>query len=107
MDNFYDHICNKAKSGIPYIEATQLMLWMFLTVGYIPEKFRELELNKVNLAVLFAKLSVNGKINIDKTDNVSIDDITHPKHWENLIDKLLLRNVTLDKTFPDRFGRYV
>ena len=107
MDDFYEHICKKATCGIPYAEASQFMLWLFLTLGFIPKEFRELELSKVNLAILFAKLSINGKIIIGQTDNVCVADIARPEHWENLVNKLLQRKITLDETFPDRFGRYV
>lgn len=107
MDDFYEHIYQKAKYGIPYVEAVQLMLWMFVTTGYIPNKFRELELSKANLAILFAKLSINEKIIIGQADNVCAADIALPEYWEDLVERLLQRKIALDETFPERFGRYV
>lgn len=107
MDNFYGNICRKATNRIPYDEAVQLMLWMFLTLGYIPKQFQGLELSKADLAILFSKLSGNGKIIIGQADNVRVDEIARPEHWKNLVERLLQRAITLDETFPQRFGCYV
>jgi hypothetical protein len=107
MDDFYEHINRKAKYGIPYVEAVQLMLWMFLTIGYIPKEFQKLELSKSNFAILFAKLSTNGKIIIGLGDNVCTADIARPEYWEDLVERLLQRKITLDETFPGRFSRYM
>lgn len=106
MDDFYEHIFRKANSGIPYVEAVQLMLWMFLTTGFLPKEFQMLELSKANLAALFAKLSINGKIIIGQAGNVCAAEIACPEHWKDLVEGLLQRKITLDETFPARFGRY-
>lgn len=107
MQDFYDHISRKAVNGIPYGEACQLMLWIYFTLHYLPKEFQKLELTRANLALLFSKLSANGKIMISQRDEVSISDINLPQHWEHLVDMLLDRKMALDETFPGRFGRYV
>lgn len=107
MDDFYEHICKKSPNGIPYSEAVQLLLWTFLTVGYIPKEFQQLPLNKSHLAMLFSRLSVNGKIITGVSDKAYAAEITHPEHWENLVESLLQRKVTLDESFLGRFDRYV
>lgn len=107
MDNFYEHISRKATNGIRYKEAVQLMLWMFLTLGYIPKEFQELELNKASLAILFSKLRGNGKTIAGQADNVCVDEIARPEPWGNVMEKLLQRTMTLDETFPQRVGSYV
>jgi hypothetical protein len=106
VQNFYDHVSRKAAQGIPYEEACQLMLWIYCTLHYLPKEFQKLELTRANLALLFSKLSANGKIMINQRDDVSLSDTTRPQHWENLVDKLLDRKIVLDETFPERFGRY-
>lgn len=107
MEKFYEHLCKKNPNGIPYAEARQLMLWMFLTISYLPQEFRELELSKVNLANLFKNLSINKKIIISQTDKVCFSDIANQEHWESLVDLLLQKAITLDESFPVRFVRYV
>jgi hypothetical protein len=107
MDDFYEHISRNSTHGIPYPEAVQLLLWTFLTVGHIPKQFQKLRLSKVNLAILFSKLSMNGKIIIDPADNVSVADISRPEHWENLVEASLQRKITLDETFLSRISHYL
>ncbi len=107
MDDFYEHIYRKAEYGVPYAEAVQLMLWIFLTTSFLPEQFQKLELSKANLATLFSKLSLNGKVIIGQADNVCAAEVARPEHWDDLVEGLLQQKIPLDETFPDRFGRYV
>ena len=109
MDDLCEHMSRKSTHGIPYAEAVQFLLWTFFFVNHIPKEFQELKLGKVNLAILFSKLSINGKIVVGPTDNVCVAEISRPQHWEDLVENLLQRNgkVTLDETFPHRIGRYV
>jgi len=107
MDDLYEHICKKATHGIPYVDAVQFMLWTFITLEFIPKEFRVLELSKVNLAILFAALAAKRKVIVSPTDNLSVDDLVRPDHWEKLVDDLLLRKIALDESFPPRFKLYI
>lgn len=112
MEKFFEHICNKSKSGIPYSEAVQLMLWIYCILDFLPDEFRSLKLTRQELAKLFARLSIIGKVFIDPETDASEaanlrGKIIHDGHWDGLVKKLLLGQISLDDSFRKRASTYV
>lgn len=112
MDVLLDHIANKSPGGIPYPEAVQLMLWLYVTLDILPKEFRGLALTRQQLALLFSKLTANGLILLDDAGvssgvGVALSDPTRPEHWEQLAECLIRGKINLDDSFFQRAHRYV
>jgi hypothetical protein len=112
VEKFFEHICNKSKSGIPYSEAVQLMLWIYCILDFLPDEFRALKLTREELAKLFSRLSTVGKVFIEPETDISKagilrGEIIHKEHWDSLVKKLLLGQISLDDSFRKRANFYV
>ena len=108
MEQLYDHIVAKSSDGIRYSEAIQLMLCLYCTLDILPKEFRKLNLSKVELAQLFSKLAVNGKILPEEgATNPPCAELFQTDYWEDLTRKLLQGQIALDPSFLERASQYV
>lgn len=112
MEKLFEHINAKSSSGIPYSDAVQLMLCIYCTLDVLPKEFHTIKLTRQELANLFSKLSAVGKIVLGpKTDTAEVgtlsDKIIRQDHWDGLIKKLLLGQLSLDDSFLSRVAIYV
>jgi hypothetical protein len=112
MDVLLDHIANKSPGGIPYPEAVQLMLLLYVTLDILPRELRGLALTREQLALLFSKLTAKGLILLDDAGvssdvGVALSDPTRPEHWEQLAKCFIRGDITLDDSFYERAHQYV
>ena len=112
VDILLDHVAKKSPRGIPYSEAVQLMLLLYVAVDVLPEELRGLVLTKQSLAMVFSQLAVRGLVLFDGTTvrgdvGSACGGPDRPEHWEELAERLLRGKVSLDDTFLKRVSRYV
>jgi hypothetical protein len=110
MEKLFEHLCAKNPGRIPYSEAIQLMLWTYCFLDLLPPHLRGIELSRENLTILFAKLSVAGKVEepsgSDSQNGLKLQ-FTHKNHWDELVTKFLRGDIELDRSFTDRAKSYV
>jgi len=107
MDKTFNHIRKKSENGIPYSDAVLVMLAIFCTHDVLPNECRGENLGRKELAIIFSKLSMAGKIIVGADENVQRSDIMNPEHWNNVIIALLRKKINLDKAFWERIALYV
>jgi hypothetical protein len=112
MDLLFDHIAKKSPRGIPYSEAVQLMLLLYVTLDVLPEELRRLPLTRQRLAKVFSQLTVSKLVLFDPADTSCDGGPTHSdparqEHWEDLAERLMRGKITLQDSFYERASEYV
>ena len=103
MHPLYEHLKKKNPYGIPYLDAAQLLLWAYCTLGILPTELRGEGLGRQELVQVFRKLTEDGVI----IDPPPLEVGPARDMWEGVLDSLLDGRVHLDPTFPARIGGYV
>ena len=108
----FEHITNKNPGGIPFEEAKQLFLWLYCTLGILPEPIRHDKIGKKELTETFSSLAAQGKLlglpRIVAQANVApFNDPSDQAYWERLVNELLHNEITLDSSFESRCSQFV
>lgn len=97
------HIMEKNPDGIPSEDAKQIFFSLYITLGILPERFRQLKLGRAELAQVFATLAAEGKITSDAEPGESVDNFKDEAYWRNLVDLFLLKKETFDDSLYHRW----
>jgi hypothetical protein len=107
MDALYNHIVKTCERGIPFSEATRLMLTLYCTLGILPKDLQGLKLSKIELGDTFARLAANGIIIPDEVEKTLSKEPQLPAYWVELTQKLSRSEIQADLSFLDRASSYV
>src|SRR5437870_5811026 len=104
MEKLFTRLCEKYGAGIPYLEAVQLVLWVYCTLDVLPSEFRQVSMSRDDLTAVFSRLASVGKVVLEPVGALRHPplDIGTPEHWDDLIARLLRKEIDLDDSFPDR-----
>lgn len=104
MNTYYKHIASKIKGPIPIDDAVQLYLWMFCYLSILPYPLKDNPPTKEELILVFTTLAKEGLI---KAGDNQVSDLQQDEWWRRLIRDLLLKNINLDESFPQRSSAYL
>jgi hypothetical protein len=76
-------------------------------MDFVPLVFRNKEnLGKKELAIGFAKLAADGRIN-RMPDGIAMDNLLQESYWVSIVDDLLRKKIILDENFRSRISEFI